>query len=57
MDGLEEEMSYYLRDIIELRKDFAEAYTSKKYADAIVDFMTRHFVLKNQAAFQSSPLS
>lgn len=28
-------MSYYLRDIIELRKDFAEAYTSKKYADAI----------------------
>lgn len=28
-------MSYYLRDIIELRKDFAEAYSAKRYADAI----------------------
>ncbi len=28
-------MSYYLRDIIELRKDFAEAYKTKRYADAI----------------------
>jgi len=26
-------------------------------AGCIFDFMTRHFVLKNQAAFQSSPLS
>ena len=28
-------MSYYLRDIIELRKNFAGAYKEKRYADAI----------------------
>lgn len=32
---MEEKMGYYLSEIIELRKSFAEAYSAKKYAEAI----------------------
>lgn len=34
------DMSYYLKDLIDLRKKFVKAYDSKKYADAL-DFGTR----------------